>query len=148
MMLRMTAIASLAVASAGCAFPRVQSHLSQRCASFGSRCPQYGQAILSSILGSGRAAGASVYSTFIEIVSFQNPKGHGIRQAKRTGRGWPDSIGTDQRSTRDGLPSGRLRIIGFQIASDLLCSLNPRLFYGFATVCGAGLLTSSCALTF
>ena len=47
-------------------------------ASFGRRCPQYGQGILSPALGSGRVAGASVYSTLISIIEGRT---RGIRQA-------------------------------------------------------------------
>src|SRR5262245_23282819 len=79
-MLNMTATMSLALPSAVCVAPRTQSQRSQRSASFGRRCPQYGQGILSPVVGSGWAAGASVYSTFIlnEI-----HKSHRIRQANR-----------------------------------------------------------------
>src|SRR6266496_4976399 len=66
--LNITATASLALHSAVSVAPRVQSHRSQRSASFGRRCPQYGQGILSPALGSSRAAGASVYSTLISII--------------------------------------------------------------------------------
>ena len=83
MMLRITATASLALPSAvSVVAARVQSHRSQRCASLGRRCPQCGHGILSDVLGWDRAAGASVYSTLIEIASFENPKPCGIRQAK------------------------------------------------------------------
>src|SRR5947207_13011105 len=83
MMLRITATASLALPSAVSAVAaRVQSHRSQRCASFGSRCPQYGHGILSPVLDSGLAAGASAYSTFIStIVGLNTP---GISEAKKT----------------------------------------------------------------
>src|SRR5204863_7205357 len=63
--LNITATASLALPSAVCVAPRTQSQRSQRSASFGRRCPQYGHGILSPVVGSGRAVGASVYSTFI-----------------------------------------------------------------------------------
>src|SRR6266496_4563700 len=79
LMLRITATASLALPSAVSVAPRVQSHRSQLCASFGSRCPQNGHAILAPVLGSGRIAGASVYSTLISV--FYGHKAHGIRQA-------------------------------------------------------------------
>src|SRR5207247_8585936 len=79
MMLRITATASLALPSAVSVAPRVQSHRSQLCASFGSRCPQNGHAILAPVLGSGRIAGASVYSTLISVLD--SHKWHGIRQA-------------------------------------------------------------------
>src|SRR5256884_6620946 len=68
MILNRTATASLALPSAVCVAGRVQSHWSQRSAFFGRRCPQYGQGILSPALGSGRVAGASVYSTLISII--------------------------------------------------------------------------------
>ena len=78
--LNITATKSLALPSAVSLAPRTQSQRSQRSASFGRRCPQYGHGILSPVLGSGRAVGASVYSTFIFI---ENHKPHRIRQAKR-----------------------------------------------------------------
>src|SRR5262245_2124254 len=78
--LNITATASLALPSAVCVEPRTQSHRSQRSASFGRRCPQYGQGILSPVVGFAGAAGASVYSTFILDESH---KPRGIRQAKR-----------------------------------------------------------------
>src|SRR5437763_138484 len=78
--LNITATASLALPSAVCVAPRTQSQRSQRSASFGRRCPQYGHGILSPVVGSGRAVGASVYSTFIFIESH---KPHRIRQANR-----------------------------------------------------------------
>src|SRR5258705_3174904 len=56
---------SLALPSAVCVAPRTQSQRSQRSASFGRRCPQYGHGILLPVVGSGAAVGASVYSTFI-----------------------------------------------------------------------------------
>jgi hypothetical protein len=56
---------SLALPSAVCVAPRTQSQRSQRSAFFGRRCPQYGHGILSPVVGSGTAVGASVYSTFI-----------------------------------------------------------------------------------
>src|SRR6266550_8799928 len=80
MILNITATMSLALPSAVCVAPRTQSQRSQRSAFFGRRCPQYGHGILSPVVGSGRAAGASVYSTFIFIESH---KPHRIRQAKR-----------------------------------------------------------------
>src|SRR5215475_5878819 len=63
--LNITATASLALPSAVCVAPRTQSQRSQRPASFGRRCPQYGHGILSPVVGLGWAGGASVYSTFI-----------------------------------------------------------------------------------
>src|SRR6266852_5168458 len=63
--LNITATMSLALPSAVCVAPRTQSQRSQRSASFGRRCPQYGHGILSPVVGSGAAVGASVYSTFI-----------------------------------------------------------------------------------
>src|SRR5215216_1840612 len=78
--LNITATMSLALPSAVCVAPRTQSQRSQRSASFGRRCPQYGHGILSPVVGSGWAAGASVYSTSIFIESH---KPHRIRQAKR-----------------------------------------------------------------
>src|SRR5438477_1218479 len=78
--LNITATMSLALPSAVCVAPRTQSQRSQRSASFGRRCPQYGHGILSPVVGSGRAVGASVYSTFIFVESH---KPHRIRQAKR-----------------------------------------------------------------
>ena len=68
MILNITAMASLALPSAVSVAPRVQSHRSQRLASFGRGCPQYGQGISSPTLCSGRVAGASVYSTLISII--------------------------------------------------------------------------------
>src|SRR5882724_9089199 len=65
MMLNITATMSLALPSAVCVALRTQSQRSQRSAFFGRRCPQYGHGILSPVVGSGRTAGASVYSTFI-----------------------------------------------------------------------------------
>src|SRR6266480_1513518 len=79
-MLNITATASLALPSAVCVAPRTQSQRSQRSASFGRRCAQYGHGILSPVVGSGWAAGASVYSTFILT---ETHKPHRIRQAKR-----------------------------------------------------------------
>src|SRR5258708_33188173 len=79
--LNITATASLALPSAVCVAPRTQSQRSQRSASFGRRCPQNGHGILSPVVGSGRAAGASVYSTFIFTESH---KPQGIRQANRS----------------------------------------------------------------
>src|SRR5882724_13062388 len=80
MMLNITATMSLALPSAVCVAPRTQSQRSQRSAFFGRRCPQYGHGILSPVVGSGRTAGASVYSTFIFT---ETHKPQGIRQAKR-----------------------------------------------------------------
>src|SRR5438093_7847587 len=68
MMLNITATMSLALPSAVSVAPRTQSQRSQRSASFGRRCPQYGHGILSPAVGSGREGGASVYSTFIWAV--------------------------------------------------------------------------------
>src|SRR5438045_9307926 len=79
-MLNITATASLALASAVCVAPRTQSQRSQRSASLGRRCPQYGHGILSPVVASGAAVGAAVYSTFILNESH---KRRGIRQAKR-----------------------------------------------------------------
>src|SRR5216117_1294516 len=76
--LNITATMSLALPSAVCVAPRTQSQRSQRSASFGRRCPQYGHGILSPVLGSSAAVGASVYSTFI---LFETHKTRGIRQA-------------------------------------------------------------------
>src|SRR5512132_2162187 len=78
--LNITATMSLALPSAVCVAPRTQSQRSQRSASFGRRCPQYGHGILSPAIGSGWTAGASVYSTFILTESH---KPHRIRQANR-----------------------------------------------------------------
>src|ERR1700675_3633957 len=80
--LNITATRSLALPSAVCVAPRSQSQRSQRSASFGRRCPQYGHGILSPVVGSAAAVGASVYSTFIFTESH---KPHRIRQAKRDG---------------------------------------------------------------
>src|SRR5881398_3197540 len=80
MILNMTATMSLALPSAVCVAPRTQSQRSQRPASFGRRCPQYGHGILSPVVASGAAVGASVYSTFILI---EGHKPRGIRQAQR-----------------------------------------------------------------
>src|SRR5438045_5669037 len=88
--LNITATISLALPSAVCVAPRTQSQRSQRSASFGRRCPQYGHGILSPVVGSGRAAGASVYSTFILIESH---KPHRIRQAKRDSAEEDDELG-------------------------------------------------------
>src|SRR5947199_9661409 len=79
MMLRITATASLALPSEDSVAPRVQSQQSQLCASFDSRCPQNGHAILSPVLCSGRIAGAPVHSTLICVLD--GHKGHEIRQA-------------------------------------------------------------------
>src|SRR6478752_9101816 len=89
--LNITATRSLALPSAVSVAPRTQSQRSQRSASFGRRCPQYGHGILSPVVGSGAAAGASVYSTFIFT---ESPKPHRIRQAQRAGRGPADSVAT------------------------------------------------------
>src|SRR6476469_5263379 len=78
--LNITATRSLALPSAVSVAPRTQSQRSQRPASLGRRCPQYGHGILSPVAGSGWATGASVYSTFILTESH---KAHRIRQAKR-----------------------------------------------------------------
>src|SRR5262245_13837537 len=80
MMLNITATMSLALPSAVCVAPRTQSQRSHRSASFGRRCPQYGHGILSPVVASGRAAGASVYSTFILNESHKWDR---IRQANR-----------------------------------------------------------------
>src|SRR5438874_3670449 len=83
MILRITATASLAFASAvSVGTPRVQSHLSQCCASLARTCPQYGHGRVFPGGGSASVRGASVYSTFISIT--ENHKRRGIRQAKRT----------------------------------------------------------------
>src|SRR6266404_1800246 len=79
-MLNITATASLALASAVCVAPRTQSQRSQRSASFCRRCPQYGHGILSPVVASGAAVGASVYSTFILL---EGHKSCGIRQTQR-----------------------------------------------------------------
>src|SRR5215216_270137 len=79
-MLNITATRSLALPSAVSLAPRTQSQRSQRSASFGRRCPQYGHCILSPVVDSGWTAGASVYSTFILTESH---KPHRIRQANR-----------------------------------------------------------------
>src|SRR4051795_6341084 len=63
--LNITATKSLALPSAVSLAPRTQSQRSQRSASFGRRCPQYGHGILSPVVDSDWTAGASVYSTFI-----------------------------------------------------------------------------------
>src|SRR5262252_6539490 len=80
MMLNITATASLALPSAVCVAPRIQSHRSHLSASLGRRWPQYGHGILSPGVDFGAAAGASVYSTFILI---ETHKPHRIRQANR-----------------------------------------------------------------
>src|ERR1043166_2644845 len=86
--LNITATASLALPSAVCVAPRTQSHRSQRSASFGRRCPQYGHGILSPVVvAAGGAAGASVYSTFINLS--ETHKLHRIRQANRIATGHP-----------------------------------------------------------
>src|SRR5579884_373353 len=79
MMLKMTAMASLACASAVWVAERVQSQRSHFCASFGRRCPQYGHDIWSPVVGGGSVGGASVYSTFIAIIDSHKPRE--IRQA-------------------------------------------------------------------
>src|SRR6266487_3459564 len=85
MILNITATASLALPSAvSVVAARVQSHRSQLCASFGRRCPQYGQGIVSPALGSGRVAGASVYSTFISIVEGSQAARNSSSKTKRT----------------------------------------------------------------
>src|SRR6266550_7582096 len=126
MMLRITATASLALPSAVSAVAaRVQSHRSQRCASFGSRCPQYGHGILSPVLDSGLAAGASVYSTFISTIDGHNTRG--IRQAKRTlprAEGGPSQSQTSTAILETACPQA---VRGLQIGSDLFLSLNPPL---------------------
>src|SRR5438874_12688789 len=69
MMLRITATASLAFASAvSVGTPRVQSHLSQCCASFARTCPQYGHGRVFPGGGSASVRGASVYSTFMRVI--------------------------------------------------------------------------------
>src|ERR1051325_11968926 len=78
--LNITATMSLALPSAVCVAPRIQSQRSQRSASLGRRCPQYGHGIWSPVVGSGLAAGASVYSTFILN---ENHKRQRFRQANR-----------------------------------------------------------------
>ena len=99
MILNITATASLALPSAVSVALRFQSHRSQASASFGRRCPQNGQGILSPALDSGRVAGASVYSTFISNVeccrafaaanasSLKVHKPRGIRQENLTTNG-------------------------------------------------------------
>src|SRR5467141_2990249 len=117
MMLRITATASLALPSAVSVASRFQSHRSQRCASFGRRCPQYGHAILPSAPGSERVAGASVYSTFILII--ENNAG-AIRQAKRI---LPRAARLHlQTSTAILEPACPQAVRGFQIGSDLFLS--------------------------
>src|SRR5437867_10707891 len=93
MILNIIATASLALPSAVSSVPRVQSHRSQRSASFGSRCPQNGQGILSPAVGSGRAAGASVYSMLMS--SIEGHKARGIRQAQRGQRKTTTDYGDD-----------------------------------------------------
>src|SRR6266496_1807817 len=83
MILKITAMASLALPSAVSVAPHVQSHRSQLVASLGSKCPQYGHAILSPVLGSDRAVGASVYSTLISII-----EGRQVEFVKQT-CSWP-----------------------------------------------------------
>src|SRR2546427_7038415 len=80
--LNITATMSLALPSAVCVAPRTQSQRSQRSASFGRRCPQYGHGILSPVVGSGAAVGASVYCTFILVETHKLDR---IRQANRIG---------------------------------------------------------------
>src|SRR5215831_18158216 len=84
--LNITATASLALPSAVCVAPRTQSHRSQRSASLGRRCPQYGHGILWPVVGSGAAVGASVYSTFILVETHKLDR---IRQANRIGTEQP-----------------------------------------------------------
>src|SRR4051812_340431 len=86
--LNMTATRSLALPSAVSDAPRIQSQRSQRSASFGRRCPQYGHGILSPVVDSGWTAGASVYSTFILTESH---KPDSVRQANRIQNNRPAS---------------------------------------------------------
>src|SRR5215470_9474727 len=95
--LNITATASLALPSAVCVVPRTQSHRSQRSASFGRRCPQYGHGILSPVVAFGGAAGASVYSTFIFNESH---KSGGIRQANRHTKSSTPPLGKARHSVR------------------------------------------------
>src|SRR6516162_5968819 len=127
--LNITATASLALPSAVCVAPRTQSQQSQRPASFGRRCPQYGHGILSPVVGLGWAGGASVYSTFILSESH---KPHGIRQAKRRRH----VIAVSSRSACRGLPA----LPGSCLSRSLLAVASARrasaCYRLFATICG------------
>src|SRR6516225_294983 len=122
-MLNITATMSLALPSAVCVAPRTQSQRSQRSASFGRRRPQYGHGILSPVVDSGGAAGASVYSTFIlnEI-----HKSHRIRQANR--------IKQPRIARITRMFEGALSTV---FGSPRFCDYRL-----FATIAGAGLLIS------
>src|SRR5215831_16409300 len=139
-MLNITATASLALPSAVCVAPRTQSQRSQRPASFGRRCPQYGHGILSPVVGLGWAGGASVYSTFILSESH---KPHGIRQARRRRH----IIAVSNRSACRGLPA----LPGSCLSRRLLAVASARrasaCYRSFATICGTAFIFS-CAVTF
>src|SRR6266576_1876401 len=86
MILKITAIASLALPSAVSVSFRAQSHLSQRSAFLGNKCPQYGHGIMPVISAAGSAFGASVYSTLNNV----NER-RGTRQAKLSRQALLDS---------------------------------------------------------
>src|SRR5215469_9190864 len=129
-MLNITATMSLALPSAVCVAPRTQSQRSQRSASFGRRCPQYGHGILSPVVGSGWAAGASVYSTFI-LNEIHKP--HRIRQEKRI-QGDHELRGSHRLHGRSRRPVADT-IYCFRLVALCDCRL-------FATTAGADLLIS------
>src|SRR5215472_11979029 len=129
-MLNITATMSLALPSAVCVAPRTQSQRSQRSASFGRRCPQYGHGILSPVVDSGGAAGASVYSSFMLT---ENHKPYRIRQANRIEQ--PPDCADYADYTDVGGRLYQASIYGFRFAT--LC--NYRLF---VTTSGADLLIS------
>ena len=89
---------SLALPSAVCVAPRTQSQRSQRPASFGRRCPQYGHGILSPVVVLGWAGGASVYSTFILYRKSQAARNSSSKETAPNHR-CLESIGV-QRTTR------------------------------------------------
>src|SRR5439155_12183383 len=102
MILNITATASLALPSAVSVVAlRFQSHRSQLCASFGRRCPQYGHGIVSPALGSGRVAGASVYSTFISIVEGSQTARNSSRKRIQKKTTTDDTDYTDRFSHED-----------------------------------------------
>ena len=98
--------------------PRVQSHRSQRSASFGRRCPQYGQGIVSPALGPGRVVGASVYSTLISII--EGHKRRGIRQVNLQ----LAAIQPFGRLDHNGLKGALLLFLGFS-AQAFSAGLGP-----------------------
>src|SRR5438067_962064 len=129
MILRITATASLAFASAvSVGTPRVQSHLSQCCASFARRCPQYGHGSVFPGGDSASVRGASVYSTFMRVIEGSQTERNSSSKENVAPRaeGGPTPSKPINDNTGDGLPSGRSRNIGFQITSDLPARLIRR----------------------